>query len=150
ESANLFAVAPDAELWPIRASNASGDLVGALAGFMAAKQARPDVLTNSWGGDHEDPIPKELDAVDKVLALEIRDAVEQGIVVVSSAGNGSLGVEAQVEGVIAAGGVFPGAGGALEASTYASGYPSPWFKDGQVPTVSGLVGAPPRASLILL
>jgi putative modified peptide len=148
ESANLFAVAPDAELWPVRASNANGDLVGAVAGFMAAKQARPDVLTNSWGGDC-DPVPDEPGKANLAFALEIRDAVLQGIVVVFSAGNGSLGVEAQVEGVIAAGGVFP-EGGRLEASPYASGYASPWFADVEVPTVSGVVGIPPRASLILL
>jgi Subtilase family len=150
ESANVFAIAPEAVLRPFRAANAAGDLVGAVAGFVRAKAGRPDVLTNSWGGDYLDPVPGQPDAADRALALEIRDAVNQGIVVVFSAGNGSFSAEAQVPGVIAAGGVFASAGLDLQASDYASGYHSQWFGGVDVPTVSGLVGMRPRASYIML
>jgi hypothetical protein len=46
--------------------------------------------------------------------------------------------------------VFASAGFDLQASTYSSGYRSPWFGGVQVPTVSGLVGMLPRASYIML
>ncbi|MFQ5741059.1 MAG: peptidase S8, partial [Acidobacteriota bacterium] len=51
ESANIFAVAPGATLQPYRASNNQGNLVAAIAAFLAAKAASPQILTNSWGGD---------------------------------------------------------------------------------------------------
>ena len=150
ESANIFAVAPGAVLRPYRASNDAGALVGALAGFVRAKGDRPDVLTNSWGSDNDYPPVGDPPLAERALVLEILDAIAQGIVVVFSAGNGHFGVEPQVRGVIAAGGVFATAGLDLQASTYSSGYQSPWFGGVQVPTVSGLVGMAPRASYILL
>jgi hypothetical protein len=150
ESANIFAIAPEAALRPVRAANDRGNLVGAVAGFVRAKAGRPDVLTNSWGGDYDDPVPAQPDPADRPLALEIRDAIGQGIIVVFAAGNGSFSAEAQVPGVIAAGGVFATAGLELQASNYASGYNSPWFGGVDVPTVSGLVGMRPRASYIML
>jgi subtilisin family serine protease len=150
EAANVFAVAPDAELWPFRASNQQGDMVAPIAGFMRAKMERPDVLSNSWGGDYPDPLPAEPHAADRALALEILDAIAQDIVVVFAAGNGSCGVEAQVPGVISVGGVYANADLDLQASTYASGYHSDWFGGVDVPTVSGLVGMRPRASYIAM
>jgi subtilisin family serine protease len=150
ESANIFAVAPGTVLRPYRASNSSGDLVGALAGFVRAKADHPDVLTNSWGSDNPYPPSGDPPLAERALVLEILDAIAQGIVVIFSAGNGHFGVEPQVPGVIAAGGVFATAGLDLQASTYASGYDSPWFGGVQVPTVSGLVGMAPRASYIML
>ncbi len=149
ESANVFAIAPEAVLRPVRAADTRGDLVGALAGFVRAKTGRPDVLTNSWGGDYN-PVPARPDPADRPLVLEIRDAISQGIVVVFAAGNGQFGAEAQVPGVIAVGGVFASAGLELRASDYASGYHSEWFGGVDVPTVSGLVGMRPRASYIML
>lgn len=55
ESANTFAVAPDCTLRPYRATNDAGNLVGAIAGFLRAKYDKPQILSNSWGGD--DPYP---------------------------------------------------------------------------------------------
>jgi subtilase family protein len=151
ESANIFAVAPGATLRPFRASDSAGNLVGAMAGFMRAKAGQPDVLTNSWGGDGPyPPASPQPDAADRPLILEIRDALTQGIVVVFSAGNGHFSPEPQVPGVIGAGGVYASAGLELQASTYSSGYDSPWFGGVQVPLVSGLVGLAPRASYIML
>jgi len=152
ESANIFSVAPAATLRPYRASDVQGRLVGAITGFLRAKTEvpRPQVLTNSWGGDGPYPPDGPLDPWDRVWALEIRDAVEQGIVVVFSAGNGSFTVEPQVPGVLAAGGVYATAGLDLRASDYASGYDSPWFEGVTVPTVCGLVGMRPRAQYLML
>jgi subtilase family protein len=150
ESANIFAVAPGAVLRPYRASNSAGTLVGAFAGFVRAKGDRPDVLTNSWGSDNPYPPAGPPDPGDRPLVLEIMDAIARGIVVIFSAGNGHFGVEPQVPGVIAAGGVHATAGLDLQASTYSSGYDSPWFGGVRVPTVSGLVGMAPRASYIML
>lgn len=162
ESANLFAVAPKATLMPIRAANDKGDFVGGLAGFMLGKQrllerGGPAVMTNSWGGDYPSypRVPGLPHPADRMLEIEIRDAIAQGIVVVFAAGNGSFGMEAQIPGVIAAGGVYADDGWALEASAYASAYSSPWYTDAMgkpitVPTVCGLVGQPPRASYLML
>ncbi|WP_053226395.1 S8 family serine peptidase [Solirubrobacter soli] len=162
ESANLFAVAPEATLLPIRAANDKGDFVGGLAGFMLAKQrllerGGPVVISNSWGGDYPSypRVPGLPHPADRMLEIEIRDAIAKGIVVVFAAGNGSFGMEAQVPGVIAAGGVYADVGWALQASEYASAYSSPWYTDATgkpitVPTVCGLVGQPPRASYLML
>lgn len=150
ESANIFAVAPGAELLPYRASDGFGNLTGAITGFIRAKAGRPQVLTNSWGGDLPFPPSGRPAQSDRIWALEIRDAVEQGIVVVFSAGNGHFSIEPQVPGVLSAGGAFVGPGLELRASNYASGYPSPWFDGVVVPDVSGLVGMLPRAQYLML
>ncbi|MPY51256.1 S8 family serine peptidase [Streptomyces acidicola] len=156
ESANIFAVAPGATLRPYRASNSNGLLTSAVAAFVRAKSDlladsdSPGVMTNSWGGDDPYPPPGPPPAAARVWALEIRDAVERNITVVFSAGNGQFSIEAQVPGVIAAGGVFAGPGLDLQASDYASGYVSPWFQNVTVPTVCGLVGKLPRAQYLML
>jgi subtilisin family serine protease len=150
ESANIFAIAPGATLRPYRASNEQGQLVGAIAGFLRAKGDKPNVLTNSWGGDGPFPPAGPPDPSERAWALEIRDAVEQGIVVVFSAGNGQFSIEPQVPGVLSAGGVFADAGLDLRASNYASAYESPWFDGVSVPVVCGLVGLLPRAQYLLL
>lgn len=152
ESANIFAAAPGAILQAIRASNAAGVLVGALAGFLTAKELnpKPRILTNSWGGDQPGPPFAPPDEADLAFALEILDAIDQGILVVFSAGNGQFSIEPQVPGVLAAGGVFLDQNGDLRASDYASGYASPFFAGVNVPTVSGLVGMRPRAQFLML
>jgi hypothetical protein len=151
ESANIFAGAPDAQLQPIRASNQSGDLVAPVAGFMKAKELNPKVLTNSWGGDMVfPPSSNKLSPQDAAFALEIKDAVEQGIFVVFSGGNGQFSLEPQVPEVFAAGGVYMAANMALQASNYASGYKSPFFANRTVPDACGLVGLLPRAMYLML
>jgi len=150
ESANIFAVAPAATLRPYRASDNKGNLTAAITGFLRAKADHPNVLTNSWGGDLDYPPTGPLPADYRAWVLEIKDAVQQGIVVVFSAGNSHFSVEPQIPGVIAAGGVFADAGIALQASDYASGYASPWFSGVVVPTICGLVGQRPRAQYLML
>ena len=150
ESANIFAVAPKAELQPIRASNNAGQLVGAIAGFLKAKEVHPGIITCSWGGDEDYPPVGPPNEDDMTIATEILDAIEQGILVIFSAGNGQFSVEPQVPGVLAAGGVFMDNNGNLRASDYASGYQSTWFDKHVVPTACGLVGMQPRAQYLML
>ena len=150
ESANIFATAPGAVLQPIRASNDGGDLVAALTGFLKAKELLPKVITCSWGGEGDFPPAGPPNEDDQAIALELMDAVAQGICVIFSAGNGHFSVEPQVPGVIAAGGAFVSQGLDLRASDYASGYDSPWFGGTRVPTVCGLVGLLPRAQYLML
>jgi len=155
ESANIFASAPGITFQGIRASKTPNDLVASFGGFVMAKnlEPKPQIITCSWGSDYEYPPPppwKSVDQADKALALEIRHAIEQGIVIIFSAGNGHFGPEPQVPGVIAAGGVYMSPTGSLWASDYASGYESPWFGGVRVPTVCGLVGMLPRAQYIML
>ncbi|EKX61692.1 S8 family serine peptidase [Streptomyces ipomoeae] len=150
ESANIFAVAPGAELHPYRASDNHGSLTGAYTAFIRAKADRPQVLTNSWGGARTFPPVGPPSPNDNVFALEIQDALEQGITVVFSAMNGQFAMEPQVPGVLSVGGVYVGPGLELRASDYASGYASPWFEGVVVPVVSGLVGMRPRAQYLML
>lgn len=152
ESANIFAVAPGARLQAIRASNDGGQLVGAVAGFLRAKSLdpKPRIITNSWGGDGNFPPLGGPDEGDLFWAAEIQDAIEQGVLVIFSAGNGQFSIEPQVPGVLAAGGAFVDESTNLTASDYASGYQSPWFSNVSVPTVCGLVGMRPRAQYLML
>jgi subtilisin family serine protease len=150
EAANVFATAPGAVLQPIRVADDGGRLVGSMAGFLAAKQLKPRVITCSWGGDDPFPPPGGPDAHELAFAMEIRNAVEEGIVVVFAAGNGGFSIEPQVSGVIAAGGVHMSLDLQLRASDYASGYASPWVPGRTVPTVCGLVGLAPRAQYLML
>ncbi|WP_170328949.1 S8 family serine peptidase [Ruegeria arenilitoris] len=158
ESANIFALAPGIELHAYRATNdpsatEESRLVAAASGFIAAKEANPQILTNSWGNDTFSfppfgPPPQSQFS----FIAEIVDAVEQGIFVVFSAGNGSFSTYAQIPGVFSAGGVFMERDLDLRASNYASGYTSPddWFPGRIVPDASGLVGMLPRAQYIML
>lgn len=150
ESANIFALAPGAVLHPFRASNQAGALVGSVAGFMKAKASNPQILTNSWGGDNDYPPAGGPPEEDVTIALEIKHTIEQGILVVFSAGNGHFSIEPQVPGVLAAGGVFLTPEHHLIAADYASGYTSPWFQGRIVPDVCGLVGMQPRAQFLML
>jgi hypothetical protein len=149
ESANIFALAPKAILQPIRGTTEDGKFVGVFAAFLRGKALNPQIMTNSWGGD--DPYPPDggPDEADLSFAAEVQDAIENGILVIFSAGNGQFSVEPQIPGVLAAGGVFIDSNGNMQASDYASGYKSPWYDD-VVPTVCGLVGMQPRAQYLML
>ena len=150
ESANIFAVAPEATLQPIRGTNDGGNFVGIITAFLKGKALKPQIMTNSWGGDGEYPPTTKPDPTDLAFAAEIQDAIENGILVIFSAGNGQFSIEPQIPGVLAAGGVYIDEHGHMKASDYASGYRSPWYKKVNVPTVCGLVGMQPRAHYLML
>jgi subtilisin family serine protease len=157
ESANIFASAPDIEFYGIRAANDAGQLVGTMSGFLRAKDMspKPQIISCSWGSNFDYPPVSDdesqvIGPSDAALVLEIQHALELGIVVIFSAGNGHFGVEPQVPGVISAGGAFMLADATLRASDYASGFHSPWFGGMDVPLVCGLVGLLPRAQYLML
>jgi subtilisin family serine protease len=142
ESANIFAVAPDVQLLPVKIS-----FVNTLAGFNTAVGLHPTIITCSWGSS----VPVgPLSAADQALAAAISAAVASGIVVVFSAGNGHWGFPGQHPDVISAGGVFMDNTGALQASNYASGFMSNIYPNRRVPDLSGLVGMLPKAIYIML
>ena len=142
ESANIFAVAPDAELWPVKVNFANS-----TGAFNAAVGLAPHIITCSWGSDVR---VGPLSAADQTLAMAIADAVARGIIVVFSAGNGHFGFPGQHPDVISAGGVFRDANGDLRASDYASGFASPIYPGRNAPDLCGLVGMKPRAAYIML
>ena len=142
ESANIFAVAPDIELSPVKINFANS-----TGAFNAAVGLSPTIITCSWGSDVR---VAPLSAADQVLAVAIADAVARGIIVVFSAGNGHFGFPGQHPDVISAGGVFLDANGALQASDYASGFASPIYPGRNAPDLCGLVGMKPLAAYIML
>lgn len=141
ESANILAIAPDCELYPVKAS-----FTNTIAAFNAAVWLNPDIITCSWG-THS---PFILSAADMVLAASVADAVARGIIVIFSAGNGHAGFPGQHPDVISAGGVIMHPDGSLEASNYSTGFTSNIFPGRRVPDVCGLVGSRPRAIYIML
>ena len=150
ESANIFAVAPDAELLPVKAMLAgslNNVLVNSTAAFNQAVALNPHIITCSWGFS----IPNgPLSAAQQALAAAVAAAVAGGIVVVFSAGNGHWGFPGQHPDVISAGGVFMDRDGSLRASDYSSGFNSTIYANRRVPDLSGLVGMRPRAAYIML
>ncbi len=146
ESANIFAVAPDIELLPVKAANGTV-LVNTAGAFNAAVGLNPHIITNSWGSSRPNG---PLSAADQALAAAIAAAVASGIIVVFSAGNGHWGFPGQHPDVISAGGVFMLPDGNTRASDYASGFMSNVYPGRRVPDLSGLVGMLPRAKYIML
>jgi len=142
ESANIFSVAPGVTFTMVKSN-----LVNLVGSFNAAVAQRPDVISCSWGLN----VPfGPLSAAQKAMSAAIANAVRQGIIVVFAAGNGHYGFPAQHPDVIAAGGAYIAPSGAIEATTYASGFTSEVYPGRQVPDVCGLVGLPPKAMYIML
>lgn len=142
ESANIFAVAPDVQLLPVKIN-----FINSLGAFNAAVGLNPDIITCSWGSSQKFG---PLSASNQALAAAIASAVASGIVVVFSAGNGHWGFPGQHPDVISAGGVFMTVDGSLRASDYASGFMSNIYANRRVPDLSGLVGMRPKAIYIML
>lgn len=142
ESANIFAVAPDTELLPVKIN-----FVNSIGAFNAAVALNPDIITCSWGSSIRNP---PLSAADQALAAAIAAAVARGITVIFSAGNGHFGFPGQHPDVISAGGVFVNPDETMRASDYASGFLSNIYAGRRVPDLCGLVGMLPRAAYIML
>jgi hypothetical protein len=142
ESANIFALAPDVQLLPVKMS-----FVNSLGAFNTAVGLNPDIITCSWGSS---VTTGPLSAANQALAAAIATAVASGIIVVFSAGNGHFGFPGQHPDLISAGGVFMDNDGSLRASNYASGFLSAIYPNRRVPDLSGLVGMSPGASYIML
>lgn len=142
ESANVFAVAPDVSFTMVKT-----DFINVVGAFNTAVSLNPHVISCSWGGDIKDP---PLDAADQALAAAIASAVQQGIIVIFSAGNGHWGFPGQHPDVISAGGTYLQSGKPPEATEYASGFKSRIYPGRRVPDVCGLVGKLPGAVYIML
>ena len=142
ESANIFAVAPDVQLLPVKIN-----FVNSIGAFNAAVGLNPDIITCSWGSDKRFG---PLSAADMALATAISAAVASGITVIFSAGNGHWGFPGQHPDVISAGGVFMNVDESLRASDYSSGFMSNIYPNRRVPDLSGLVGMRPKAIYIML
>jgi serine protease AprX len=142
ESANLFAVAPEAELTMVKMNfaNPAGAIKAAIA-------LSPDVISCSWATSKANP---PLSASDQATAAAVAEAVGQGIIVVFAAGNRFWGFPGQHPDVISVGGVFLRPDGSLEASNYASGFRSRLYPGRNVPDVCGLVGQRPYGRYIVL
>lgn len=142
ESANIFAVAPDVQLLPVKIN-----FVNSIGAFNAAVGLNPDIITCSWGSSNRFG---PLSAADMALATAISAAVASGITVIFSAGNGHFGFPGQHPDVISAGGVFMNQDESLRASDYASGFISNIYPNRRVPDLCGLVGMRPNAMYIML
>src|SRR5205823_11061156 len=136
ESTNIFSVAPDVELLPVKMN-----FVNTVGGFNTAVGLRPDIITCSWGSSNQFG---PLSAADQALAAAIAAAVAAGITVIFSAGNGHFGFPGQHPDVISAGGTFMNVDETLTASNYASGFVSNIYPGRQVPDLCGLVGMQPH------
>lgn len=154
ESANVFAIAPEAELIMIKFGVVVEDKIAnvdSVAAFKRAIEQRPDIISCSWGSDQRN---RQLSPQDKLLAAAVARAVYEGIVVIFSAGNGQWGFPAQHPDAIAVGGVYKHLKGSLkgllEASNYASSFISPVYPGRRVPDICGLVGQLPNGAYIRL
>lgn len=155
ESANVFALAPEATFIGVKLDNEDDPAAGAsvLEGLQEALKHDPHIITVSLGYDLRGAdnaplsrLPNSLVA----LEAEIQAAVRRGIVIIFSAGNGHYAFPGQMPDVLSAGGVFVDAEGRMQASDYASAFESRIYSGRSVPDVCGLVGLRPHASYIAL
>lgn len=142
ESANVFAVAPDVDFRMVKIN-----FVNSVGAFNTAVGLQPHIISCSWGSSIRFG---PLSAANQILAAAIANAVNQGIIVVFSAGNGQWGFPGQHPDVISAGGVYMHENSSFQATPYASGFASNIYPGRNVPDCCGLVGLPPRAQYIML
>lgn len=141
ESANALALAPDCVLIGVKHDDYS-----ALA-LETALEQNPNIITNSWGWNIDFLSKAQLRAQNPNLYNELRDleniindAIDDGVVVAFSAGNGHLAFPASMPDVLAVGGVSVETDGSLQASSYASSFTSKLYPGRKVPDVCGVVG----------
>jgi subtilisin family serine protease len=152
ESANLFATAPGLTLIPVKSM-----LRDPAAAFKVALAQNPQIINCSWGlcmranvNSCSGALLTQLPLSERPLQAAIAEAVRRGIVVVFSAGNGHISWPAMHPDVIAVGGAYVNAEGAVQASNYASSFISPIFPERAVPDLVGLVGQLPNAVYLML
>jgi subtilisin family serine protease len=157
-AANMFAVAPNAELILIKDA---GNPVGCC---MKAVNAKPKVLICPFGYNIDSMTWSQLKAADpgmysylKALEAAIAQTVTNGITVCVAGGTGARSFPGSHPDVISVGGVHPNdqflSFDDLEASTYASSFDSKLYPGRHVPDVCGLVGkrvtTSPAAPLVM-
>lgn len=154
ESANCLVIAPDCSFVGVKHDDYSAEALE------TAIATAPRIITNSWGWNIDTQSLSSLQASDPNqfneitdIANIIGDAVEDGIAVVFSGGNGHLAFPACLPDVIAVGGAFVDAAGGARASSYASSFISQLYPSRRVPDICGIVGdsgtAPLRGHIML-
>jgi subtilisin family serine protease len=143
ECANIFTIAPDCTVYGVKSS------ISAATSLEAAIGLGPDVMSNSWGYDVDVKSRDQLKLDDpnffnELVDIEtiLSDAIQSGIIVVFSAGNGHHAFPGCMPQVISAGGVTVLEDGTLEASGYASSFQSKIYPGRNIPDFCGVVGAP--------
>jgi|GEM_PF-1017621 len=141
ECANILVVAPDCHFIGIKHDDYSA------VALETSLAQNPKVLVNSWCWDVDYLSMEELRVQYPNYFNELRDvetiisdAIDDGVVVIFSAGNGHRAFPACMPDVIAAGGVTAWGDGRLEASSYASSFRSQLYPGREVPDVCGIVG----------
>ncbi len=142
EVANIFACAPDAQVFGVKMG------ANPVLSFDKAMAFGPRVISNSWG--YHLPGVTTLPPALVPLRLKILSIVASGVTVVFSGGNGHISFPGMMPEVIAAGGVYADNKGALRASDYASSFTSLIYPGRNVPDFCGLVGLSPGAHYIML
>ena len=142
EVANIFATAPDAQVFGVKMGG------NAVLSFDRAAGLGVKVISCSWGWHL--PGATALPPALIPVRLRILAAISSGITVVFSGGNGQVSFPGMMPEVISAGGVFADQNANLMASNYASSFMSLIFPGRQVPDLCGLVGQQPAATYIML
>lgn len=146
ECANIFTIAPDCTVHGVK-NGAS-----AATALEAAIALAPDVMSNSWGFDIDVKSRSQLQAdnpnfFNELVDIEtiLSDAIQSGIVVVFSAGNGHRAFPGSMPQVISAGGVTVLEDASLSASDFASSFQSSIYPGRDIPDFCGVVGASGRS-----
>lgn len=132
EVSNLYSVAPDCEVVSVRKSIAQS-----VEGFRRALETKPDIINCSWALQLTDTVFD----THRMLDLLIRDALEQGILVICAAGNGLNGFPAQHPEVIAVGAAFKAQNGDKSLALYSSAFESTVYPGRMVPDLCGVAGS---------
>jgi subtilisin family serine protease len=142
ECANIFNIAPDCTVYGVKNGASAATALEAAIGL------GPDVMSNSWGYDVDIKSRDQLKIDDpnffnEMIDIEtiLSDAVQSGIIIVFSAGNGHHAFPGCMPQVISAGGVTILEDGALQASNYASSFASQLYPGRNIPDLCGVVGA---------
>ncbi len=140
--ASVLSLAPKANVRLVKQADDT-----AFPAFKQAIALKPQIIQNTWGRIVE---KRPIYASEKLVACTVRQAVEQGIIVVFAGGNGKKLFPQQMPEVIAIGGAYVAQSGALSAASYASGYESALFPNRIVPDFCGLVGLRPDGIYIMM
>ncbi|MGC2236620.1 MAG: S8 family serine peptidase [Pyrinomonadaceae bacterium] len=148
ESANVLIIAPNCVFFGVKHDDYSAE---ALETSIAQN---PKVITNSWGWNIDTTSKDSLQTSDPNLFNELtdverilKDAINSGISIVFSAGNGHRAFPGSLPEVISVGGVSVSAEGDLSASSYASSFTSKLYPNRNVPDFCGIVGQAGTAPL---